>query len=177
MLSCVTVSPFAAGATDIVSPFAVQIDTGGLAGQHFFGSVDFSDTLLPPAGTAVILPDDFELQFDFLGETFSEEDDFDFTGPGSSFPEVQIDPAGRVIGLSYVVDTLTVPGSSLDALFGFIPSIGSIGDQFFYDLFDDTGVIIDSGEGRLLAIPLPATIGILALGLAGLLLSRRRAVV
>jgi len=146
-------------AQDVSRAFEVTIEEGGLTGEVFSGNVTFDASFL---GEAVILfPDEFSLEFDFLGETFTEEDDFDFP----FFPTAELNAISQVIGLSYLVDTIFLTDASIDAFFGFIPGDDGVGDEFIYTLFDG-GVAVDSGAGTLVPVPEPAST--VALGLLGL---------
>lgn len=166
-----SVSADPATAAPVTRGFAVEVDSGGLAGETFPGFATFDDSLL--GAPAQLGPSEFSLNFTFLGEIFTEQDDFDFdTG---NFPQLQIDASGDIVGIQYLVDTLFLPDSELDGIFGFAPSDDSIGDEFFYSLFNGNIEPVDEGEGRLVSrVPVPATLGLLMAGLAGIAAAGRR---
>ena len=161
------VAASSAKAINITQGFNVDIESGDLAGQTFTGDITFDDSFL--GAETVLSPADFSLTFDFLGGSFTEADDFDF---GFTFPSTQINAAGVVTGLAYTVDSPASP----NAFFGFAPSSDSIGDEFFYEVFDASGAVIDAGEGSLAPVPEPLTIlgSVAALGL-GAAMKRRMA--
>lgn len=149
-------------AQEITRAFEVTVDEGGLAGEVFPGTVTYDASFL--GESAVLFPGEFSLTFDFLGTTFTEADDF------FGFATAEISEFGPVIGLGYLVDSLDSP----NAFFGFAPSDDSIGDEFFYTVFDATGAAVDEGAGTFESVPEPATaIALGALGL-GALVSRKR---
>ncbi|MEO0534226.1 MAG: hypothetical protein AAF215_10220 [Cyanobacteria bacterium P01_A01_bin.123] len=158
----VGLSVIAAGsaeAADVTRNFLVDIQTGGLADEFFFGSVTLDESLLVPAEgekTVILSADLFSLEFDFLDTIFTEENDF------FGFAALEITQYGNVVGLGYTVDSLEDP----NAFFGFLPTDDSIGDEFFYDQFDAAGAVVDSGGGILKAVPEPGFA--IALGILGM---------
>lgn len=90
---CVTlgsaVAPNSAEAVTMTNDFRVDVTTGSLAGQSFFGSFQYDDAALtdtsiqiidPINGNQIINPSNglLDLSFDFLGTTYTEESDDGF---------------------------------------------------------------------------------------------------
>ncbi len=90
---------------------------GSLSGDSFTGSFSFDDDNLLGSGNEFISVND--LSFDFLGTTYTENDDNSVFGAEASFFD------GEFLGLSY----------STDVSFSFVPGFFSLSDSFFaYDL-------------------------------------------
>jgi hypothetical protein len=92
----VDVSP--AHAAKVIYDIDVNVTSGPLTGNLFEGFLSFddsveSDTLSGDAG-------EFEIAFDFLGETYTEEDDIGF---GLGLPELTVDN-GSPTSLDWLVD-------------------------------------------------------------------------
>lgn len=147
----------AAEAASITREFQVAIASGDLAGETFFGGVTYDDSVLGD-DTVVLFPGEFSLTFDFLGTTFTEADD------AFGFATVEVGESGHIRGVGYTVDSVDSP----NAFFGFAPSDDSIGDDFFYELFDATGAVIDAGSGTLASVSVPEPATAVALGILGL---------
>jgi hypothetical protein len=152
-------------AATVNSPFKVTIQSGNLIGQEFFGDVTFDDTLLSSTNNVVLNSAQFDLKFTFLGKLFTEADDL------FNSATAQITPTKQVIGLGYTVESLSNPNAN----FGFSPSSSSIGNQFFYEVFNSQGTAIDQGSGVLTAIPTPALLPGL-LGFAAAAIRKRKQV-
>lgn len=116
---------------------------GSLSGDSFTGSFSFDDDSLEGSGDEFVSVDN--LSFDFLGTTYTENDDNSAFGAEASFFD------GEFLGLSY----------STDVEFSFVPGFFSLSDSFFaYDL--DSG---NNGTGDITytlrpsnPVPEPATI-------------------
>lgn len=143
-LSFTLIEAVPAKAATITDDFRIDVTTGSLVGEQYMGSFSYDDDLLTGTGVETInASDGLAVNFDFLGQTFTEEDDFGF----DNFPTVQFDN-GNLIGLNYLgvkpSTTVTIGDEST----------GSGGDFFTYD--DDS---VGSGEGRVTySIPEPTTI-------------------
>ena len=130
---------------------------GSLSGDSFTGSFSFDDDSLLGSGDEFISVDN--LSFDFLGTTYTENDDNSVLGAEATFFD------GEFLGLSY----------STDVEFSFVPGFFSLSDSFFaYDLGS-----VDNGTGDITytlrpsnpdpnPVPEPATIiGLLTTAIVG----------
>lgn len=149
--------------------FNGEIDSGVLAGETFQGSFSYDESLVTGTGDTFLqeyIPVS-NLEFDFLGSTFTET---------NGFPEVAFD-SNNLTGLSFNVNNATAGNIQLD--FSFVPGFFDISESFFtYAPINGIG-----GTGSLTftqqidvpqSVPEPTTI--LATGLAlglGSLLNRK----
>jgi hypothetical protein len=130
---------------------------GSLAENDFTGSFSFDDASLMGVGSEFLSVND--LSFDFLGTTYTENDDNSSFGVEAEFLD------GDFLGLSY----------STDVQFSFLPGFFSLSDSYFaYDLGDE-----DNGTGDVIytkrpnnpdpsPVPEPTTmIGLLATSILG----------
>jgi len=132
--------------------FEVEITTGPLAGEHYFGDFSF----FPPSGSFTELED---LNFVFQDKLFTEEDDADYPAfPRANFQE------GNFVGIDYLVN---IQGD------GFIVmGFAIFNNEFTYLLSGGDG---DPSYGGIVTYHLIPSAGTMALaGSIGLIALRRR---
>lgn len=153
--SLTTIAVNQVNAATITYDLEVNNLDGSLSGDSFTGSFSFDDDSLLGSGDDFISIDN--LSFDFLGTTYTENDDNSAFGAEAAFFN------GEFLGLSY----------STDVSFSFVPGFFSLSDSFFaYDLGSG-----DVGTGDLVynlqstnpnPVPEPATvIGLLTTAILG----------
>lgn len=161
-VGAVAMIPGIAEAAFLKSTFDIHIQTGALKDNVYDGSITYDDSFL---GAYVLTGDQFSLEFNFLGETFTEEDDSIYRLDPSLPPVALLDSSnGEIIGLDYVI-FIFKDDSPKDI------SFDVFGTAFLY--YDNDSVF---GEGILKptgvkAIPEPLTmLGVgTAVGIGGIL--------
>jgi hypothetical protein len=159
----------------LLQSFFVDVLEGDLAGETYKGSFTYEESLLSGSGPEILSAGDgLSLSFDFLGNTYTEADDFSYANgllPSISFSD------GLFQGLSYLVDTGDI-FFSIDEGTG----QGLPGTSFAYEI-GAVGAVTDVGSGQLrtetdnTSVPEPATLlGLLIAGGLGLTRNNRRGV-
>ncbi|MDJ0797380.1 MAG: PEP-CTERM sorting domain-containing protein [Calothrix sp. MO_167.B12] len=104
--------------------FSGEIDSGALSGEKFQGSFSYEESLV--TGTGNFFFQEYipvsNLQFDFLGETFTEADDI-YGGPEVAFV------ANNLMGLSYNINNATA--GTIQFNFSFVPGFTDISQSYF----------------------------------------------
>ena len=129
-------------AANITYDMTVENLSGSLSGDTFTGNFSFNDDNLTGSGSEFLRV--FDLSFEFLGTTYTEDDDNSFLGPEVEFLD------GNFLGLSY----------STDADFTFVPGFFDLSESFFaYDFgLGNNGTGDVAYAIRTTAIPEPTTI-------------------
>lgn len=145
--------------------FNGEIESGALVGETFQGSFSYDESLVTGTGDTFFqeyIPVS-NLEFDFLGTTFTETD---------GFPEVAFD-GNNLTGLSFNVNNATAGNIQLD--FSFVPGFFDISESFFTysptNGFGGTGSVTFTQQVDVpQSIPEPTTIlaTSLALGIGAL---------
>jgi hypothetical protein len=89
-----------ARAAQAIFDIDVNVTSGPLTGNLFEGFLSFDDSI--ESGTLSGEAGEFEIAFDFLGETYTEEDDISFGG-GFGFPTLTV-ANGSPILVDWIVD-------------------------------------------------------------------------
>ncbi|BAT52433.1 hypothetical protein NOS3756_13730 [Nostoc sp. NIES-3756] len=86
--------------------FTANVTSGNNLGQYL-GSFEYDDSFLTSLGLETVgIEDGLKVTFNYLDQTFTEEDDYDFP----AYPIVSFD-SGQLLGLSYfVADKFTIAG-------------------------------------------------------------------
>jgi hypothetical protein len=122
---------------------------GPLAGATATGSFTFDDALITGVGDEFLTPlDGLQVQFTFLGATFSESDDIDFP----EFPELAFTD-GEIVGLDFLVEDADGRGATIP---GFVEGFRT----FPLELIEP-GVFFAE---ILVLVPAPASLGLLVVG-------------
>ncbi|MFE4104654.1 PEP-CTERM sorting domain-containing protein [Almyronema epifaneia] len=113
-----------ATAATLVQPFEVEVTSGGLAGQTFFGSARYDESIAPSGlFGAINAADGLTLTFDFLGRTFTEADAVAFPNSPNLFSFF-----GNTF-LAYAVNTDAVGFSLLGPAFSY--QVSEAGNETF----------------------------------------------
>lgn len=172
------VAPNTAQAAIITNNFRVDVTTGSLANQSFFGNFSYDDDSLANTATQIIDPNNgnqlinptnglLSLAFNFLGITYTEKSDSGY----SQFPQLNFKD-GLFQGLDYVVEaspSVVLPGSI--SLFGTGYDTASGGTFFVAYEGDPNDLSTPFSEGTVVysaqAVPTPALLpGLIGLGLS-----------
>ena len=177
--SAVTAS--SAQASTITNNLRVDITSGALANQSFFGSFTYNDAALTdpsiqitnPDGNQIINPTNglLNLSFNFLGTTYSQNSDSGFP----DYPQLNFQ-AGLFKGLDYLVESVANPATIAAFGTGYIQSSGLTFFQTFDGSpFNSATNVLDEGTVTygVQAVPAPALLpGLIGLGV-GVLRKRR----
>jgi hypothetical protein len=133
---------------------AGTIQNGLLTGQTFSGTFSYDNSLLTGLGFEFL--DVSQVNLNFFGSTFTAVD-------ADSNPTVEF-LDGILLGLNFSTSSFTPE-------FSLIPAFGSTEATFSYIGINDSG----SGPVQYVLIPEPSTVlGIIALGIGGFLVGRKR---
>lgn len=133
---------------------AGTIQNGSLTGQTFSGTFSYDNS--PSTGSGFESLDASQVNLNFLGSTFTAVN-------ADSNPTVEF-LDGILLGLNFSTSSFTPE-------FSLIPAFGSTEATFSYIGINDSG----SGPVQYVLIPEPSTVlGIIALGIGGFLVGRKR---
>ena len=133
---------------------AGTIQNGSLTGQTFSGTFSYDNS--PSTGSGFESLDASQVNLNFLGSTFTAVN-------ADSNPTVEF-LDGILLGLNFSTSSFTPE-------FSLIPAFGSTEATFSYIGTNDSG----SGPVQYVLIPEPSTVlGIIALGIGGFLVGRKR---
>lgn len=150
-------------AATIKYKFTANVTSGSNPGEYL-GSFQYDDSFLTGLGLETLgIEDGLKVTFNYLGETFTEEDDADF----DAYPIVSFDD-GKILGLNYfVADKFTIAGD-LDT-----PDVGG---NIFY-VIDESVNTTAVGTVTYSRVPEPLAIGGTAIAAtAGLFIKRKKKV-
>ncbi|MEJ1933248.1 PEP-CTERM sorting domain-containing protein [Nostoc sp. NIES-2111] len=150
-------------AATIKYKFTANVTSGSNPGEYL-GSFQYDDSFLTGLGLETLgIEDGLKVTFNYLGETFTEEDDADF----DAYPIVSFDD-GKILGLNYfVADKFTIAGD-LDT-----PDVGG---NIFY-VIDESVNATAVGTVTYSRVPEPLAIGGTAIAAtAGLFIKRKKKV-
>jgi hypothetical protein len=126
----------------ITYDFSVDITTGSLTNSTYEGSFNYDDSTLTGMGVeAVGVTEGLSILFEFLGETYTETDEFSFP----NFP-IAVFNNGSLVGLNYLVADFdnSVDNFSIFSIFGDNPTLLNTGNKFSYQVNS-----FDSFEGNV----------------------------
>lgn len=153
-LATITIQPVEAAI--VAQPFVVDITSGQLAGSSFEGSFSYDEELLEKEDfEAISAFDGLKFSFNFLGNTYTETDDFSYP----LLPQIEVFN-GTLTGINYLLSR-----ENLFISFG----DGSVNDApgkiFSYEIGAPDN-LSDFGSGQLrTSVPEPsAALGMLFLG-------------
>ncbi len=160
-------------AATVTYDFNVDVTTGSLADNLYEGSFSYDDSTLTGIGRETVgIEDELSIDFEFLGKTYTEEND---NNVSFNFPIVEFNN-GSLVGLQYIVSDVLDNSIFSFAIFG-DDSDGLGGDKFQY--VNENSV--EASEGRVIytfasspsSVPEPSTVlGLGILSLSWLLKSK-----
>jgi len=191
--ACITigsaVTASSAQALVITNNFRVDITSGTLANQSFFGNFRYDDASLTGSGLETLDPSNGlqSLSFNFLGTTYTQQSDAGYLdAPPNQYPQLNFQD-GSLVGLDYLVSKFYTPSLNIPSpIDSFTISYKSQLGAFFkaYGEGDpladpNTSPITTLAQGKVTygvqAVPTPALLpGLIGLGWG--VLRKRRAV-